>query len=247
MTSIAILIPARFNSTRFKGKPLCNLGDSTMIQRVFYRCLDSGFDTYVVTDSPLISRLFKPEEVIVSADECDNGTDRCAEALNDSRLNQYTHFINVQGDMPDINNTMIDACATELITRSSSVNTLYTECHPDKRRDVSAVKLIKTDTDKALWFGRGFAGYGERHLGVYGFSRDALEKYRDLPIPPEEEVEQLEQLRWIKSGHDIHTVKVDFEVAGFDGIEINTPLDMNEWNNRYTILSDHDQLWEIVK
>ena len=79
--------------------------------------------------------------------------------------------------------------------------------------------------DKALWFGRGMTGYGEWHLGVYGYRSDALELYPDLEVTQEEEVEKLEQLRWLKAGWDIGCTRVDF-----NGVEINTKEDIYLWN-----------------
>ena len=79
--------------------------------------------------------------------------------------------------------------------------------------------------DQALWFGRGMTGYGEWHLGVYGYRKDALVLYNNLEVPKEERIEQLEQLRWLKNGWTIGCYRVDF-----NGVEINTEQDIHLWN-----------------
>jgi len=79
--------------------------------------------------------------------------------------------------------------------------------------------------DQALWFGRGMTGYGDWHLGVYGYRRNSLEMYPNLIIEREEEIEKLEQLRWLKNGWQIGCLSVYYK-----GIEINTPEDAEKWN-----------------
>ena len=79
--------------------------------------------------------------------------------------------------------------------------------------------------DKALWFGRGMIGYGEWHLGVYGYVRSALESYPNLTVTREEQVEKLEQLRWLKNGLQIGCLSVYY-----NGVEINAPEDVEKWH-----------------
>ena len=81
--------------------------------------------------------------------------------------------------------------------------------------------------DQALWFGRGLTGYGEWHLGIYGYKRNALELYNSLEITIEEETEKLEQLRWLKSGWNLGCSSVYFK-----GTEINSPEDVDIWHNQ---------------
>lgn len=224
MTSSAILIPARYNSKRFPGKPLTKLGKRHMIQEVYVRCKESGLDTYVLTDNPLIMELFADDNVLIDVkSNYQNGTERCAGALNDSRFDKYKNFINVQGDMPDVTVEMIEK--TEWHLKHYNVTTLFTTLPKEKQNDPNTVKMIRAG-DRALWFGRGMTGYGEWHLGIYGYKRNALQMYPTLSVEQEEEVEKLEQLRWLKAGWDIgclHTI--------FNGIEINTPEDAKLWND----------------
>ena len=110
MTSSAILIPARYASTRFPGKPLAMLDGVSMIRRVFRTCVDSGFDTYVLTDDERIYDEIGPH-CYIDDEEYDNGTERCGGAVNKwDKLDNYDQFINVQGDMPDVTKQMIERC-----------------------------------------------------------------------------------------------------------------------------------------
>ena len=248
MISSAILIPARYNSTRFEGKPLCMLDGVPMIRRVAEACASAAYRVFVVTDDHRIADLFDPEDVIITSADCDNGTERCAEALNDPRLKGYDNIINVQGDMPDVTVEMIECCVESL--RKYDVSTVYTELPDELQNDPNTVKCIIGDDntnpktvdlygqmvadDKVLWLGRGFT-YGVQHLGVYGYRRRTLRRYPDLIVPEEEDQEKIECLRFLKRGVEIGISKVKF-----DGIEINTPDDAMKWNNK-----NFTEVWSI--
>jgi 3-deoxy-manno-octulosonate cytidylyltransferase (CMP-KDO synthetase) len=105
-----------------------------------------------------------------------------------------------------------------------SVTTVFTEMPKEKQEDPNTVKMIKAG-DQALWFGRGITGYGDWHLGVYGYRRNALEMYPTLAEYEEERIEQLEQLRWIKNGWQIGCLSVNY-----NGVEINSPEDIVTWH-----------------
>jgi 3-deoxy-manno-octulosonate cytidylyltransferase (CMP-KDO synthetase) len=226
MTSAAILIPARYESKRFPGKPLALLKGIPMIERVYNACKLSGIDTYVLTDDIRIGNLFSDENVIVDTSKYTNGTERCAGAISKAlKLDDYDTFINVQGDMPDIRVDMIEDCLDWV--GIDPVHTLYTDMPEDSCDDPNTVKLVISNLDDALWFGRGITGYGEKHLGIYGYTREALEMYPTLKVTKEEETEQLEQLRWLKSGWSIGCSYVKF-----DGMEINHPTDAAKYNIR---------------
>ena len=226
MTSAAILIPARYESKRFPGKPLALLKGIPMIERVYNACKLSGIDTYVLTDDIRIGNLFSDENVIVDTSKYTNGTERCAGAISKAlKLDDYDTFINVQGDMPDVTAKMIEECLDWV--GIDPVHTLYTDMPEDLCDDPNTVKLVISNLDDALWFGRGITGYGEKHLGIYGYTREALEMYPTLKVTKEEETEQLEQLRWLKSGWSIGCSYVKF-----DGMEINHPTDAAKYNIR---------------
>ena len=220
MTSTAILIPARYNSSRFPGKPLCDLGGKTMIERVYETCAETGLDTYVLTDDLSIALLFNDNNCRVDTEEYNNGTERCAGALK--LIKKYDQYINVQGDMPDVTADMIETTRIQL--NQYKVSTVCTMMPKEEQNNPNSVKLVRGN-GKCLWFGRGMTGYGDWHLGIYGYQREALQSYPNLIGTREERIEKLEQLRWLKNGWDIGVLPVQF-----DGIEINTPEDMEKWN-----------------
>ena len=226
MSKTAILIPARYASTRFPGKPLVELDGVPMIKRVYDACIASNLPTYVLTDDRRIANLIPDRHFwIDEQDEYSNGTERCAGAVKYCpQLKQYDKFINVQGDMPDVTTDMVDKCISSL--QHYSVSTVFTTMPEEKQNDPNSVKMVRAG-DSALWFGRGMTGYGEWHLGVYGYKRNALEMYPNLIVEREEEVEKLEQLRWLKNGWQIGCLNVYY-----NGVEINVPEDVVEWQQK---------------
>jgi len=224
MTSTAILIPARYGSTRYPGKPLVALDNVPMIRRVYERCRKSGYDVYVLTDDKRIADKFEPHQVIIDLEDYENGTERCAGAVAMRTLDDYDQFINVQGDMPDVTAELIEKCIASL--SQYEVSTVYTAMPSKMQNDPNSVKMVRAG-DQALWFGRGMTGYGEWHLGVYGYRKQALQAYPHLLVEAEERIEKLEQLRWLKNGWQIGCKSVYF-----NGVEINTPEDVETWQQK---------------
>lgn len=222
MKSTAILIPARYGSTRYPGKPLVDLDGTPMIQRVFNTCWNAGFDTYVLTDDVRIANLIPENNCYVDFEDYQNGTERCSGAVRSKKFDEYDQFINVQGDMPDVTTEILLQAVLSL--NSYDVGTVYTEMPKSQQDDPNSVKMIRGD-DQALWFGRGITGYGDWHLGVYSYTREALYNYLDLRVYPEENIERLEQLRWLKNGWQIGCYSVQFK-----GVEINSPEDVEAWH-----------------
>ena len=192
-----------------------------MIKRVYDACKASGLPTYILTDDVRVASVFQNASVIIDYKGYANGTERCAGAIDIDYMKKYDQFINVQGDMPDVSQHMIEKTVWHL--KHYPITTMCTDLQPGERFDINQVKVI-TAGDKALWFGRGFT-YGQHHLGIYGYSRNALGMYSELPITREERNEGLEQLRWLKAGWDIGILHTEF-----NGIEINTPQDAEKWN-----------------
>ena len=224
MTSSAILIPARYQSTRFPGKPLCMLDGVPMIKRVYDACIASKIPTYVLTDDQRIAQVFKNTSVVIDDYPYENGTERCAGAINLDYMKKYDQFINVQGDMPDVTLQMIERCVEWL--KYYPISTVWTDMPKDMQNNPDSVKMVRAG-DQCLWFGRGMTGYGDWHLGIYGYKREALELYSNLEVTQEEEVEKLEQLRWLKSGWQIGCSSVQF-----NGTEINSPEDVDIWHKQ---------------
>ena len=214
----AILIPARYQSSRYPGKMLAEVNGKPLIRHVFDICNQTDHHVMVLTDHEDIA---KQVPNFVMTGEADNGTKRCCDAIQGMGFSQY---VNVQGDMPDITPAMIEKCIEHL--SKYSVTTLYTTMPKEKQNDPNTVKMIRAK-DQALWFGRGMTGYGDWHLGIYGYTATALSMYKKLEIPDEEHIEKLEQLRWLKNGWQIGCLNVNF-----NGVEINTPEDLEEWHNK---------------
>ena len=225
MISSAILIPARYASTRLPGKPLIELDGVPMIKRVYDACIASKIPTYVLTDDTRIAQVFKNTSVIIDDTPYENGTERCAGAMKLDYMQKYDQFINVQGDMPDVTVAMIDQVLWHL--KNYSVTTIFTDMPEEKQNDPNSVKMVRGG-DQALWFGRGMTGYGDWHLGVYGYRRNALEMYSGLEVTQEERIEKLEQLRWLKNGWQIGCLSVQY-----NGVEINSPEDVEEWHSKH--------------
>ena len=228
MNDTAILIPARWASTRFPGKPLAPLNGIPMVRMVYEHCRKAAkeinADVYVLTDHEDICLRFEPDEVWFDYNDYANGTERCAGFANSKKGQGYNKFVNVQGDMPDVTTEIIKKAHWHL--QNYSVTTVFTNMPSEKQNDPNSVKMVRAG-DQALWFGRGMTGYGEWHLGVYGYKRNSLDMYRTLRIETEEEIEKLEQLRWLKNGWQIGCLSVQY-----NGVEINTPEDIKEWHNK---------------
>ena len=214
----AILIPARYQSSRYPGKMLAEVNGKPLIKHVFDICNQTDHHVIVLTDHEDIA---KQVPNFVMTGEADNGTERCCDAIQGMGFGQY---VNVQGDMPDITPAMIERCIEHL--SKYSVTTLYTTMPKEKQNDPNTVKMIRAK-DQALWFGRGMTGYGDWHLGIYGYTATALIMYKKLEIPDEEHIEKLEQLRWLKNGWQIGCSSVQF-----NGTEINAPEDIDIWHKQ---------------
>ena len=207
--NIAIVIPARLNSTRLKEKMLIEFDGIPLIRLVFDKCRTMGYDCFVVTDSKKIAQHISRESVIMS-DEAENGTARIRSVLK--KLEGYDTIINIQGDMLDISYQTVKPFI-DRAKHDFSVYTGYTKgCEP------SDVKVIH-QAGKAMWFTRAPIGYGDRHIGIYMYRPQALCAY-DL-LEDEYPEENLEQNRFL----GLMDVKV-CEVI-YDGREINTKEDLN--------------------
>ena len=204
---IAIVIPARLDSTRLKEKMLIKFDGEPLIRLVFDKCRLMGHDTYVVTDSKKIAQYITIGNVIMT-DKAENGTARIASVLD--KLDKYDVIVNVQGDMLDITVETLGPLLGECLF--NDVTTCYTEgCKPND------VKVIHQE-GKAMWFTRAPVGYGDRHLGIYAYKPHILQSY-DL-FTDKYPQENLEQNR-ILGMYDINVVKVKY-----DGKEINTEQDL---------------------
>ncbi len=227
------LIPARYASTRFPGKPLAMIGDKPLIQHVYENAVASGcFDEVIIlTDDARIAEAVDAPVIMTSSD-CATGTDRIIEAFcHNEKLRRANGIINIQGDEPCIEHEVLRK-VTKRIAHGAEISTAITRItDPEELENPSVVKCV-TDFNqhKALYFSRSpIPGNKEkcydptvayyRHIGIYGFSHKALNKIAALSETPLQEAEDLEQLKWLENGFAIDTVVVESQSIGVDTTE----------------------------
>jgi 3-deoxy-manno-octulosonate cytidylyltransferase (CMP-KDO synthetase) len=235
-TNIVGIIPARWGSSRFPGKPLHLISGKPLIQHVWERCQESQrLDRAIVaTDDERIAacaREFGADVAMTAADH-PSGTDRIAEAAE--TCPEATHIINVQGDEPLISPALIDQLAIELAENSKI--SMITAANPLKelkdREDSNIVKVVLSAQGNALYFSRSPIPFQRtpapdnhsapayfRHKGIYGFTREFLLQFVRWDPSPLELAEQLEQLRALENGTSIKVVITDDESIGVDTLE----------------------------
>ena len=211
MKNIAVVIPARLNSTRIKHKMLMKFDDEPLIRLVFDKVRMMGFDTFVATDSKRIAKLF-PIKWCIQTGKADNGTHRLSKRVVLDLVNSYDYILNIQGDMLDINIDTMKPIIKALNEKDVVCLTAYT-----KGAKSDDVKVIHQN-GKAMWFTRSDIGYGDRHLGIYAYKPYLLKAYRVMK--DKYKSENLEQNR-ILGLYDIDVVETTY-----DGIEVNTYNDI---------------------
>ena len=236
---IAAIIPARYASTRFPGKPLADIRGRSMIRRVYEQASKSRLvrEVVVATDDQRIADhvISFGGKVVVTSTEHPSGTDRCHEALQ-LMGGQYDYVINVQGDEPFIDPKQIDELAGVLQDGTIEIATQMIAIRSQADLfDRGEVKIVLNDRDEALYFSRMAIPYLKgveeqawhlhhtyyRHVGMYAYRRDILEKITRLPVSTLEQAESLEQLRWLQHGFSIKCVR-----TGFESHCIDTPDDI---------------------
>lgn len=235
---VAVIIPARFASTRLPGKPLIEVSGKPVIQWVYEQAQKSKLTNSVIvaTDDQRIYDAVRNfgGEARMTSPEHQSGSDRIAEIVKNSP--DIKIAVNVQGDEPLITPQSIDKAIECLISDDSAhISTLIREI-TDKNRvqNPNLVKAVVANDGRALYFSRaaipyerqeGFAKY-YAHIGLYAYKTDALMKMTKLPRTDLEQAECLEQLRALQNGFVIKTVKVNYEPLGID-----TPEDVEEFKH----------------
>lgn len=239
MKFIAI-IPARYASTRFPGKPLARLGGKPVIERVYEQVAGVLDDAVVATDDERIRdavRAFGGRVEMTSPDHR-SGTDRCREAYE--RLGaEYDVVVNVQGDEPFIRPSQLETVKRCFDDPSTDIATLvkpFTEADGlDALENPNSPKVVLGSAGQALYFSRSVIPYLRgvpreewlarhtfyKHIGMYAFRRETLYKVTALPQSALERAESLEQLRWLENGFRIRAGISDVETIGID-----TPEDL---------------------
>jgi 3-deoxy-manno-octulosonate cytidylyltransferase (CMP-KDO synthetase) len=229
---IIAVIPARFASTRFPGKPLCLIAGKPLLQHVVERCQQAKLvkEVIVATDD---TRIWEAAQefcrVEMTARDHASGTDRIAEVVQRTSCDAA---VNVQGDEPLIDPLAIDAVAKALANVSmSTAATLITD--PAEYDNPNVVKVVVNALDRALYFSRRTIPYVReaasrssdeqlaafpflKHLGIYGYGREMLLRLVKYPVSPLEQAEKLEQLRALENGVEIGVVRVNYNSVGVD-------------------------------
>lgn len=227
------IIPARYASTRFPGKPLIDLGGKSMIQRVYEQASKCKAlkEVWVATDDQHIFDAvfdFGGRVVMTNANHR-NGTERCFEASQ--RIpKKADYIINIQGDEPFIDPTQIDALA-KLLDGKTELGTLIKAIEdPTLLDNPNVMKVVFNQAMEALYFSRNCIPYIRgtqkdewikahqyyKHIGIYAYRQDILERIVSLPESTLEKAESLEQLRWLEHGFTIKLAKTDIETFGID-------------------------------
>jgi 3-deoxy-manno-octulosonate cytidylyltransferase (CMP-KDO synthetase) len=226
------VIPARYQSTRFPGKPLALLGGKPMIQHVRERCLQSGaFERVLVaTDDERIADAVRGfgGEVVLTSPDCPSGTDRVAEVAR--QLGDAEVLINVQGDEPLISPDALRELAGAFADPSVEMATLIRPLAAEERSNPNVVKVVLSLNGDALYFSRADipfdregAGGAPRwaHLGLYGYRRAVLLRLAGLSPSPLERMESLEQLRALE-----HGIRIRCRFTSHVSVGVDTPEDL---------------------
>ena len=212
-----IVIPARMGSTRFPGKPLCDLLGKPMVQWVYEAAQQSGAGDHVVVATPdqeivQACKSFDAEAVLTRIDH-ETGTDRIAEVAEKMKADVY---VNVQGDEPLIHASSIKTCAQPLLADPTiAMGSVYCDCPEDEYDNPAVVKVVTDANDFALYFSRYAIPFPrnprilpvKKHIGLYAYRRDALLGFAKWPMSPLEKAESLEQLRFMHNGVRIYMAK----------------------------------------
>lgn len=229
MQRICIVIPARYASTRFPGKLLKQLGDHSILEHVYNRCLGVPLASKIIiaTDDERIAEHCAEKEMdyIMTSVDHTSGTDRIAEAMR-TLEGKFDYVINVQGDEPFISSKEITSLINLLIVQDADIATLYHKISINfVHTDPNKVKLVTDSQKRVLYFSRspipasraGDLPFQYKiHLGLYGFKADVLQELTALSNSELEMVEMLEQLRWLEAGYSIHANEVKYKGFGID-------------------------------
>lgn len=234
------IIPARYASTRFPGKPLALLGGKPVIQRVYEQVSAVVEDAVVATDD---ERIYAAVEafggrVVMTSTEHRSGTDRCYEAYQ-KLGKQFDVVINVQGDEPFIAHSQLRAIMACFEDEQTEIATLVkpftVEDGIEALENPNSPKVVVDAASKAIYFSRSVIPYLRgveraewlkyhtfyKHIGMYAFRSEVLREVTSLPQSSLEKAESLEQLRWIENGYKIGVGISDVETVGID-----TPEDL---------------------
>lgn len=241
------IIPARYNSSRFPGKPLAVIQGKPMIQRVYEqasRC-SSLTGLVIATDDERIIQCARDfgGNVCMTSPHHHSGTERCNEAAGFfPDLSPTDIILNIQGDEPFIEPQQLEQLAGGFTSGSARIGTLIKKIESEEELfNPNVVKVISDGSLKAIYFSRQALPYYRgknqdqwlesgvfyKHIGLYGYTVEVLKEIVQLPESALEMAESLEQLRWIENGYDIFLRETEYS-----GIAIDSPADLLKITNR---------------
>ena len=228
---IAAIIPSRYYSTRFQGKPLVKLNGIPMIERVYRQVEESGKfvdgDIVVATDDQRIAGVVKGFGgiAVLTSPNHQSGSERLWEVMENRDFRDYHAAINIQGDEPIIPPELVSSLYDQLKTGQYDVVTpAYYNTSYDEYLSQNVVKVAVDSDFQALYFSRSpipfasqkdFAGF-YHHIGMYGYLRNALERFVSLPKSKLETIEKLEQLRFLENSMKIKVIISKYKSVGVD-------------------------------
>lgn len=238
------IIPARFASSRFPGKPLADIGGKSMIQRVYEQALKAKSLSKVVvaTDDPRILNhvISFGGDACMTSESHPSGTDRCFEALKkEGGVNKFDYVVNIQGDEPFIDPEIIEQLAKLLDFKTEIATAVKKITDYENLFNPNVVKAVLSMRRQCLYFSRQTVPYVRgyepetwlehadfyKHIGIYAYRSDVLEQISHIPTSILEDTEKLEQLRWLGFGYKIYATITDHESIGVD-----TPEDLESLN-----------------
>ena len=218
------IIPARYSSSRFPGKPLAKILGMSLIERVYQRAILSGLDKVLVAtdDHRIENEILSFGGNVVMTGEHVSGTDRVAEACKNEKCDIV---VNIQGDEPLINpeviNTVIKSLKANTWADISTAATIITNKY--KVDDPNIVKVVFNKEGKSIYFSRSRIPYNRslntdyyKRIGIYAYKKEFLNKFVELPQSNLEISESLEQLRAIENNYNIHVSVVEYDSIGVD-------------------------------
>jgi len=229
MHRVIVLIPARYGSTRFPGKPIAKINGKEMILHVIENCLKAGFDYAVVTDDAKIESVVRDNnyEVVRVDDDVETGSERIALAYKRFFAEKnYDYIVNVQGDEPLLRAQDIQKVVESHMKSGLDIGTaIRINENFEDYNNPNIVKCVYAKSGKAMYFSRSSISHQQefkqfnQHIGIYSYKAQALLKFVDYPVSELEKSERLEQLRALDNGLEINITQLEVDLIGVDNPE----------------------------